>query len=49
METARARRGRDILSAHYSDHIDPTIDRRIRERFDILLPESAMRPGNGRW
>jgi trimethylamine--corrinoid protein Co-methyltransferase len=48
METARAR-VRDILSAHYPDHIDPAIDRGIRERFDILLPEPAMRPGNGRW
>jgi trimethylamine--corrinoid protein Co-methyltransferase len=42
-------RVREILSSHYPEHIDPAIDRRIRERFDILLPESAMRPGNGRW
>jgi trimethylamine--corrinoid protein Co-methyltransferase len=48
LEAARAR-VREILSSHYPDHIDPALDRRIRERFDILLPETAMRPGNGRW
>ncbi len=44
-----AARVREILSSHYPDHIDPATDRKIRERFDILLPEDAMRPGNGRW
>jgi trimethylamine--corrinoid protein Co-methyltransferase len=42
-------RVREILSTHYPDHIDSATDRKIRERFDILLPEDAMRPGNGRW
>ena len=42
-------RVREILSIHYPDHIDPATDRKIRERFDIRLPEDAMRPGNGRW
>jgi len=42
-------RVREILSTHYPDHIDPATDRKIRERFDILLPDDAMRPGNGRW
>ena len=42
-------RVREILSTHYPDHIDPATDRKIRERFDILLPEDVMRPGNGRW
>jgi trimethylamine--corrinoid protein Co-methyltransferase len=42
-------RVREILSSHYPDHIDSATDRKIRERFDILLPEVAMRPGNGRW
>lgn len=48
VDAARAR-VREILSSHYPDHIDPATDRKIRERFDILLPEEAMRPGNGRW
>ena len=42
-------RVREILSTHYPDHIDSTLDRKIRNRFDILLPEDTMRPGNGRW
>lgn len=42
-------RVREILSTHYPDHIDPAMDRKIRERFNILLPEDVMRPGNGRW
>ena len=42
-------KAREILSTHYPDHIDPAIDRKIRQRFNILLPESSMRPGNGRW
>jgi trimethylamine--corrinoid protein Co-methyltransferase len=48
VDAARVR-VREILSTHYPDHIDPATDRKIRERFDILLPEDAMRPGNGRW
>ena len=42
-------RVREILSSHYPEHIGSVTDRKIRERFDILLPEDAMRPGNGRW
>jgi len=42
-------RVREILSSHYPDHIDLAMDSKIRDRFDILLPEDAMRPGNGRW
>lgn len=48
IDAARTR-VRKILSTHYPDHIDSATDRKIRERFDILLPEDAMRPGNGRW
>jgi trimethylamine--corrinoid protein Co-methyltransferase len=48
VDAAQAR-VREILSTHYPDHIDSATDRKIRERFDILLPEDAMRPGNGRW
>jgi trimethylamine--corrinoid protein Co-methyltransferase len=42
-------RVREILSSHYPDHISSATDRKIRQRFDILLGEDAMRPGNGRW
>jgi trimethylamine--corrinoid protein Co-methyltransferase len=48
VDAAQAR-VREILSTHYPDHIDSAMDRKIRERFDILLPEDAMRAGNGRW
>jgi len=48
-KVAAQARVREILSTHYPDHIDSATDRKIRERFDILLPEEAMRPGNGRW
>ena len=43
------RRVREILSTHYPEYIDPTVDRRIRDTFPILLPEEFMRPGNTRW
>ncbi len=48
VDAAKAR-VREILSSHYPDHIDSAMDGKIRERFDILLPEEAMRPRNGRW
>jgi trimethylamine--corrinoid protein Co-methyltransferase len=40
---------RAVLGTHYPDHVDPEVDDRIRNRFNILLPREAMRPGNGRW
>ncbi len=46
----RARdRAREILAGHFSRHIDPAIDARIREQFNILLPREFMRPGSGRY
>lgn len=42
-------RTRQILAKHYPEHIDPAIDARIRDNFNIMLPRRAMRPGNGRW
>jgi len=48
LEAAGAR-VRDILSTHYPAYIDPATDAKIRERFEVHLPEAAMRPGNGRW
>jgi trimethylamine--corrinoid protein Co-methyltransferase len=40
---------RDTLRDHYPSHIDPNLDARIRERFDIKLPREAMQADNGRW
>ena len=48
LDAARAR-VREILSAHYPTYIDPAADAKIRERFEIHLPQEAMRSGNGRW
>ena len=46
----RARdRAREILANHFPGHIDPALDARIRERFNILLPRAFMGPGSGRW
>jgi trimethylamine---corrinoid protein Co-methyltransferase len=42
-------RVREILSSHYPDHIDPALDARIRDAFDIRFPLEAMRPDSGRW
>lgn len=40
---------RQTLAGHYPTHIDPAIDRRIRERFPIRLPRGLMEPGDARW
>ena len=43
---ARAREtARSILASHFPDTIDAKTDATIRERFRILLPETAMRAG----
>jgi trimethylamine--corrinoid protein Co-methyltransferase len=42
-------RVRQILSTHYPQYIDTSVDRRIRERFPIRLDEEIMRAGNDRW
>ncbi len=39
----------EILSSHYPDHITPALDVELRRRFQIKLPLSATRPGDGRW
>jgi trimethylamine--corrinoid protein Co-methyltransferase len=48
LERARER-VREILHAHYPDHINLAVDDKIRNTFNILLPREAMQPGNGRW
>ncbi|MFU1476183.1 trimethylamine methyltransferase family protein [Roseovarius sp. C7] len=47
-EAARDR-VREILADHYPSHIPAAIDRKLRENFNILLPEDRMRAGNGSW
>ena len=37
-----------ILSNNYPDHISSKIDKKIREKFPILLPNDAMKK-NSRW
>ena len=48
VDAARAR-AREILSTHYPEHIDTATDKKIRENFEILLPEETMRANGGRW
>lgn len=40
-EVARART-REVLKQHYPHHISAEMDRKLRDKFDIRLPESAM-------
>ena len=47
-ERARAR-VKQILANHYPDYIDPAVDAKIRDVFDIRLAAEDMKPGNGRW
>jgi trimethylamine--corrinoid protein Co-methyltransferase len=38
-----------ILSTHYPNYIDPAVDAKIRDVYNIVLDPEAMKPGNGRW
>lgn len=42
-------RVREILGRHYPANLDPALDGRIRDAFDIELPVEFMGPGSGRW
>lgn len=42
-------RVQEILSEQYPVHIEPELDDKIREHFNILLPRTAMQRGKGRW
>jgi len=42
-------RVKSILSTHYPEYIDPSIDAKIRDAFPILLPREAMSAASGRW
>jgi len=41
-------RVKKILSSHYPDYIDPTIDKKIREKYSIQIPREFMQAGNER-
>ena len=43
LERAKVR-VKQILDSHYPSHIDPAIDRQVREKFDVYLPREAMLP-----
>ena len=36
----------EVLNDHHPNGIDDALDRWIRERYDILIPRDAMRPGS---
>jgi trimethylamine--corrinoid protein Co-methyltransferase len=38
-----------ILSTYYPNYIDPAVDAKIRDAYNIVLDPEAMKPGNGRW
>ncbi len=40
---------RSLLAGHYPRHIEPGVDARLREHYNIILPVERMRPGNGVW
>lgn len=42
VEKATARK-KEILGSYFPEHIPADVDKRIRERFNVLLPEGAMR------
>ena len=42
-------RVKQLLSSHYPGYIDPAVDKKIRDRFPIVLDRADMQPGNGRW
>ena len=42
-------RVREIMTSNYPEYIDAETDKKIRDRFPIVLQRSNMQPGNGRW
>ena len=43
VEKATARK-KEILSTYFPGHIPPDVDKAIREKFNVLLPEDYMKP-----
>ena len=49
-EDVRARaiaRTKELLASHFPSSIDADLDRRLRDRYDILIPETRMRAKDG--
>ena len=44
LRTRARTRVRAVLDSHYPNHIEQALDRRIRDRYRILLPPERMRP-----
>jgi len=42
-------RVREIMSSHHPDYIDPATDKKIRDKFPIVISRSDMSNNNGRW
>ena len=42
-------RVRNMLAEHYPTHIAEHVDAQLRDHFNIILPRSRMRAGNGVW
>ena len=40
---------RDLLSSHYPEYIDRSTEKKIRDKYPILLPREAMSAASGRW
>lgn len=47
IRTVAREHARKVLAEHFPQAIDPALDRELRQRFRILLPETAMRPSGG--
>ena len=39
----------EILSSHYPEYIEPSVDAAIREHFPIQIASEDTKAGNGRW
>lgn len=44
LQSRAKQRTRELLASHFPSYLDPAIDARIRERFNILIPPEAMAP-----
>lgn len=40
---------RKVLGTHYPDHIAASVDAKLRDTYNIVLPKERMRPGHGIW
>ena len=47
-ERSRARAS-ELLASHYPNYLGADMDRKVRERFPIKIPEKDMTAACGRW